>query len=246
MMITDIEQANEFIFNYNWYESRSRNQTQEIATLRLCEELAIKQQQYKLLYRTRAYMVSYYTHVNNLLVALEIGNQNYKDCVKQEYTDELLMTLSFLITIHQILGNYSQSEIYINICKEYIYKLDDIKKRCNIHIVAAVQYNYTGDIEKCIAENEQALKYATILNDNYTLITIYNNYAYQILKKNSDKAKEMLDDGMRLIEEHSKTNPQIYFLLAHYYLNYAYLYNFLNDADNTIHFAQKAMHLNKE
>ena len=245
-MITDIEQANEFIFNYNWYESRSRNQTQEIATLRLCEELAIKQQQYKLLYRTRAYMVSYYTHVNNLLVALEIGNQNYKDCVKQEYTDELLMTLSFLITIHQILGNYSQSEIYINICKEYIYKLDDIKKRCNIHIVAAVQYNYTGDIEKCIAENEQALKYATILNDNYTLITIYNNYAYQILKKNSDKAKEMLDDGMRLIEEHSKTNPQIYFLLAHYYLNYAYLYNFLNDADNTIHFAQKAMHLNKE
>lgn len=71
-MITDIEQANEFIFNYNWYESRSRNQTQEIATLRLCEELAIKQQQYKLLYRTRAYMVSYYTHVNNLLVALEI------------------------------------------------------------------------------------------------------------------------------------------------------------------------------
>lgn len=245
-MITDIEQANEFIFNYNWYESRSRNQEQEIEALRNCEALAIEHQQYKLLFRTRAYMTSYYTHVNNLIAALEIGNQNYKDCTKQMYTDELLMTLSFLITIHQILGNYSQSEMYINICKEYIYKLDDIKKRCNIHIVAAVQYNYTGDIEKCIAENEQALKYANILNDNYTLITIYNNYAYQILEKNTDKAKKMLDNGMILIEEHSKTNPQINYLLAHYFLNYANLYNFLQDADKTILFAHKAMYLNKE
>jgi signal transduction histidine kinase len=245
-MITDIEQANEFIFNYNWYESRSRNQEQEIEALRNCEALAIEHQQYKLLFRTRAYMTSYYTHINNLIAALEIGNQNYKDCTKQVYTDELLMTLSFLITIHQILGNYSQSEMYINICKEYIYKLDDIKKRCNIHIVAAVQYNYTGDTEKCISENEQALKYANILNDNYTLITIYNNYAYQILEKNTDKAKKMLDDGMILIEEHSKTNPQINYLLAHYFLNYANLYNFLQDADNTILFAQKAMYLHKE
>ena len=76
MKIETIKQAEEFIFNYNWYESRSRNQTEELSTLQHCEQIAIQHQHKKLLYRTRAYLTSYYTQANELALAIKIGTKN--------------------------------------------------------------------------------------------------------------------------------------------------------------------------
>ena len=132
-------------------------------------------------------MVSYYTHVNNLLVALEIGNQNYKDCVKQEYTDELLMTLSFLITIHLILGNPKYT---LTFAKNISYKLDDIKSDA-IYILLLLCNTITlAILKKCIAENEQALKYATILNDNYTYYHLQQLRLSNFKEKTQTKLKK--------------------------------------------------------
>lgn len=241
MKIETIKQAEEFIFNYNWYESRSRNQTEELSTLQHCEQIAIQHQHKKLLYRTRAYLTSYYTQANELALAIKIGTKNYEDCQKHNYVDELLLSLSFLISISHILGNFAQSETYLNICKEYVYQLNDIKKICNTHITSAIQYNHSGDIDKCIQENETALKFAQQLNDTYTIATIYNNYAYHVVEKFPDKAEQLLNAGVQIIHDNQNEQSNYDFILAHYYLNYAIVYNTKKDLDKTIHFAIKAM-----
>lgn len=240
---TSIQQAEDFIFNYNWYESRSRNQEDEIMLLKQCETVAIQYQHKKLLYRARAYITSYYTHINDLKTALETGNQNYEDCKSENFIDELLMTLSFLIQAHQILGNYSQAEIYINLCKDYAFELKDIQKLCNIHIVSANQYYYTSDIDKCMEEHELSLRYAKKLNDSNTLITIYNNFAFHIASVDTTKAEAILNEGMQLIKEEISNNSKIDYLLGHYYLNYSQLYELQEKTTVAIEYSKKAMEL---
>ena len=243
MKLSNINDIEDFILQYNWYESRSRNQEEEIALLRTCEAFALQHNHKKLLYRTRAYITNYYTQVNDLKLAIEIGIENYESCKAENFTDELLMMLSFLIQIYQILGNYSQAEIYINICKEYAYELEDTKKLCNIHILSANQFFYTGDTSKCIKEYELALQYAHKLNDSNTLITIYNNYAYQIAASDFTKAEEILNKGMQLIQEQIENNSNIDYLLGHYYLNYAQLYEQQQRINEAINYSKKAITL---
>ncbi|MEZ5054931.1 MAG: ATP-binding protein [Chitinophagales bacterium] len=241
--IETIEQAEQFIFKYNWYEGRSRNQDEEILFLKKCESIAKEQQHFRLLYRTRAYMVSYYSHINELWIALEIGVKNYDDCKQHLFTEELLLTLAFLIQLNQVLGNYSQSELYINEVKDYLYQTDDLKKKCNIHITAAIQYSRTGDIEKCIEENETALKLAHQLKDTYTLVTIYNNYAYQIMKKKPEQSELLLNEGMQIMEKEKNNSDQYSYILAHYYLNFALLYETQKKLLLAIDYAKQAIFL---
>lgn len=239
--IETIEEAEQFIFNYNWYEGRSRNQDEEILLLKKCENLAKAQQKLRLLYRTRAYLISYYSHINKLHVALEIGVKNYDECKQNLFTEELLLTLAFLIQLNQVLGNYSQSEVYINEVKDYLYQTDDIKKQCNIHITAAIQYHKTGDLEKCKEENETALKLAHQLKDTYTLVTIYNNYAHQIMTKELEKSESLLNEGMHIMGTENKNSEQYSYILAHYYLNFAFLYETQNKLLLAIDYAKKAI-----
>lgn len=239
--LKNIEQAEEYIFNYNWYNARTHNQDEELLRLKQCEKLAIQHGQNKLLYKTRAYILGHYTQSNELNKALDIGNTNYEDCKKNEiYKDELLSTLSFLIQLHQILGNYTQSEIYINICKELALELKDTKKLCNINITAANQYYYTNDIEKCTQAHEQSLQYAAQLNDTNILITIYNNYAYHIVNTDTDKCEALLNQGIDLLLSAEKKISKNEFLLGHYYLNYAILFEKKEDNEKTIYNAEKA------
>ena len=241
IQIENINQAEDYIFHYNWYEARARNPKEELGRLKQCEALALEHNNYKLLYKTRAYLLGHYTQANELVLALETGNANYEDCKKDaKYKDEMLSTLSFMIQLQQILGNYSQSEYYINICKDLALELKDIKKLCNINILASNQYYYTNDLEKCVLAHEQSLQYATQLNDNNTLITIYNNYAYHIVNTDTDKCQELLNTGMDLLLAQENGMAKNEFLLGHYYLNYSILYEKKQQYDKTIYYAEKA------
>ncbi len=242
-LINSITQAKDFIFNYNWYESRSRNQEEELVHLEACEYIALQHNEKRLLYRTRAYITNYYTQANNLYYALKIGIENYEDCQKENFTDEILIMLSFLISIHQQLGNHSQAEKYISICKDYAYELKDIKKLCNIHIVSANQYNRTGDVEKAKQENEKALSFAIELGDDYSIITIYNNMGSQLYSSDPEAALSALNKGMDIINQKFKDDSKVNYILAHYYLNFASIYDNQQKTTDAIHYAQLAKEL---
>lgn len=243
---TTIEEVDNFICNYNWYESRSRNQHDEYEILKSCEKIAQQENNSKLLCKTRAYLTSYYSQNNNLQAALDVGISNFKVAKQEKFHDELLLMFSFLIPTYQLLGDYAQAEEYLLECKEYVLNLDDNKRKCSTYIVSAIQYYYTKNYEKSYEDYETALIYALILNDPYTLANLYNNYGLHLIEKNIPLAEEKLFEGQRIILNALKNHKKIGNLLGYNYCNLAELYIKTKQHEDCIKNAKRAITIFKK
>jgi signal transduction histidine kinase len=221
--ITNIEEAEKFIYDYNWFEQKSNDQEQEYKLLKTCEELAETNKNKKLLCKTRAFLTSYYAQNNNLQDALDIGIKNYLLAKTEHFQDELLLMFSFLINTYQLLGDYAQAEEYLIQCKEYVLQLNDDRRKCSTYIVSANQYFYIKNYEECYKEFETALKYGLKIKDAYILANLYNNYGMCLIEKNLIYAETILNNGLEIIKSEGK-NKNIEILLGYCLCNLALLF----------------------
>ncbi len=221
--ISNIEQAEKFIYNYNWFERKSNDQEQEYRLLKNCEELADSNKNKKLLCKTRAFLTSYYAQNNNLQDALDVGIKNYLLAKAEHFQDELLLMYSFLINTYQLLGDYAQAEEYLIQCKDYVLQLNDDRRKCSTYIVSANQYYYIKNFEECYKEFETALKYGFKINDAYILANLYNNYGMCLIEKDLIYAETILNKGLEIIKGEGE-NKNIGILLGYCLCNLALLY----------------------
>lgn len=222
--ISEIKEAEEFIYNYNWYERKSKNQEDEYKLLKSCEHLALEHKNQKLLCRTRAYLTSYYTQNNKLQEALDLAISNFNNCKNYQLKDELLLMYGFIITIYQLLGDYAQSEYYVIELKDYVLRLDDDKRKFSAFTVSANQNYYTKNFTQCYADYEQALIYAQKLNDDHLMVNLLNNYGYCLIESDLEKAEEVLNRGYKLINS-QKNKKRYSIFLGYNYWNTAVLYH---------------------
>lgn len=247
--ITDIQQAENYINTFNFYDIINGNKVELLIQFRICEHLAIENNHDKILCRTRTFILYLFIEENKLQEASELADLNLKFAKEKKLDDELLYMISIIAHLYQLTGNFSASEELIEIALDRIPTIQDDAKICKIYLMVAEQYFFTNNQEKCIEAYEKSLEYANKTTDNTLIAIVYSNYAESLLEfKLIDKALAVIEIGNKFATK--SDNKFLITLLKERYGNYYTLtgeykkaIDFILDA---LRFYKKSNNLNKE
>jgi signal transduction histidine kinase len=225
--IETLEEAENFIYNYNLYQSKAENQAELYAILKQCEQLSLDNNNGKLLCNTRIFLTGYYTQVNDLENALHIGLDNKKLAESEGLKNEKTICYSILINLYHLLGDYANAEELIQLMNSELLDSNNFEKLSGLHIIMAIQYNNLKDYRNCIKANEKALDYALKSNNINLQIYAYSNYGYQLMNYDIEISKRALENALTVIQKDSKKIPA--YSVAIVELNSSRLYLKLKD-----------------
>ena len=205
--IITIEQAENFINNYDLYKSKAENQTNLFTILEKCESLALANHNNKLLCQIRIFLTNYYIQINDLENALKIGLENKQFSETEKLEDENLRTYSGLIEIYNSIGDYVKMEELIQEYQEKLIHKSDYSKLCTLFIILAMQSSNLKNHENSLAHNHKAIEYAKLSKNVNLIIYAYNNFGSQFLDYDLQVAKDALENALKIIELHDKEIP---------------------------------------
>lgn len=206
--ITNIAEAENFIYNYDLFKSKAENQATLFDILKNCERLAIEYTDNKLLCKTRIFLTNYCIQINDLENALHIGLDNKKLAEAADLENEKTTCYSILINLYHLLGDYASAEELIQ--KMYTLLLDsnNHEKLCGFNIIMAIQYYNLRDFENCIKYNELALKYAEKSGNINLLVYAYSNYGFQLLNQDINISRNALEKALEIIKKNKSKLPK--------------------------------------
>jgi signal transduction histidine kinase/CheY-like chemotaxis protein len=236
--ISSIDDAEDYIFNYDFFSSLNENKELLLETLKTCEQMAIQYNNDRLLCRTRTYILYLYIEENNLNKASEIAVINLKFAKEKKMDDELLAVISIIAHLYQLTGNYSASEELIAIATDQLPNIKEDRKIAKIYLMIAEQYALTSNREKCINAFRQSISHA-LKTDDLSLIAIcYNNYAANLLTYNLlVDVPEVLEKGMKYAQDSGNRAIEVQ-------LNekYGCYYSLVSDHNNAIIYLSETLH----
>ena len=202
--IITIEQAENFINNYDLYKSKAENQTNLFSILEKCEALAVTNSNNKLLCKTRIFLTNYYIQINDFENALKVGLENHQFSKIAELEEENLRTYSGLIEIYNSIGDYAKLEELIHEYQEKLINKNDYNKLCTLYIILAMQANNLKNHENNLKYNRQAIEYGKISENINLLVYAYNNLGFQYMEQDISIAQDALENALELIKHHQK------------------------------------------
>lgn len=230
--ITTLEQAENFITNYDLYKSKAENQTDLFSILEKCESLAITFNNPKLLCQTRVFLTNYYIQINDLENGLKTGLENKKFSEENNLTDENLRTYSGIIEIYNLIGNYAKMEEIIREYQDKLININDYSKLCTLYLLLAMQARNLKRDDDVLLYGQKAIEYGKLTNNKNLLLYAYSNFVHQMMNYDIQLSKEALDEALKLIKINSKKLPvysvaitqanaaKLYFKLNNYELAY--------------------------
>lgn len=202
--INNIEDAQNFIYNYDLFKSKAENQEILFNVLKKCEQLASESNNKVLLCQTRIFLTNYYIQINDLENALNIGLENKRYTEVEDLETENLKTYSGLIEIYLSLGEYAKLEELIIDYKEKLINNNDYSKLCSLFIISGIQFNNLKDFKKSLESNQKAIEYAKLSKNINLMIYAYNNLGYQFLDNDIHISKNALESALEIIKKHQK------------------------------------------
>lgn len=202
--INNIEDAQNFIYNYDLFKSKAENQEILFNVLKKCEQLASESNNKVLLCQTRIFLTNYYIQINDLENALHIGLENKKYSEVENLEEENLKTYSGLIEIYLSLGDYAKLEELIIDYKEKLINKNDYSKLCSLYIISGIQFNNLKDFKNSLESNQKAIEYAKLSKNINLMIYAYNNLGYQFLDNDIQISKNALENALDIIKNHQK------------------------------------------
>jgi signal transduction histidine kinase len=179
--ISTIQEAEAYIFNYDFFSNLDQKKDALFPLLSSCEQLAIQFNRDNLLCRTRTFLIYLHIEENRLGPASELAVINLQMAREKGLDDELLYMIAIIAHLYQLTGDYSASEELIQIALNSIHVIRDDNKICRIYLMIASQYFFTNEKHKCLEAFEKSIQYA-LKTDNASLIAIcYNNYADKLI-----------------------------------------------------------------
>lgn len=195
--ITNIQQAEEYITNFNFYSIINGDKESIADELRACEIVALQHHADKTACRARTYSMYLNTELNNLRKATEIAEENLKFAKERQLDDELLYMISLVAYLYQLTGNLSGAEELIQIALDRIPTIKEEHKISKIYLMIAAQYFFTNNKENCITAYKKCIEFALKTKDNVYIANCYQNYIVHLYSYNLfDDAYIELNKGM--------------------------------------------------
>ncbi len=220
--IRNIEDAKEYIYNFNLYKTKTTEQDVLFNKLALCEQIALEHNEKKLLIHSRIFLTDYYIQINDIHKALKLALENKSLAESENFEEEQLNCYSGLLNIHHLLGDYSSLEELISIYREKLINSNNISKLCSLYIISGIQYYTLKEHKKCFEANEKAIEYALQINNTQLLIHVYNNYGFHALNYDLDLSHSLLLKCITLIK--TGDNDSNLYMLSVVNINLADLY----------------------
>ncbi|MFN8296903.1 MAG: ATP-binding protein [Chitinophagales bacterium] len=205
--INNIEDAQNFIYNYNLYKSKAENQTELYETLKKCEHFAIECADNILLAKTRIYLTNHYILINDLENALHLGLENKEFTEHEGLEEENLQSYSGLINVYTSLGDYANVGELIYKYKEKLLNYNDYNRLCSLYIIEAIQYHNLKDYSNCLLSNNKAVEYAILSKNPNLIIYAYSNLGYQFINQDELVSKNALENALNIIKHNRKKIP---------------------------------------
>lgn len=195
--ITNIQQAEEYITNFNFYSIINGDKESIADELETCETVALQHHADKTACRARTYLMYLNTELNNLKKATEIAEENLKFAKDKQLDDELLYMISLVAYLYQLTGNLSGAEELIQIASDRIPTIKEEHKISKIYLMIAAQYYFTNNKENCINAYKKCIEFALKTNNNIYIANCYQNYIVHLYSYNMyDEAYLELEKGI--------------------------------------------------
>jgi signal transduction histidine kinase len=205
--ITTLEQAENFIANYDLYKSKAENQTDLFTILEKCESLAITHNNLKLLCQTRVFLTNYYIQINDLENGLKNGLENKNFSEEHHLTDENLRTYSGIIEIYNLIGNYAKMEEIIREYQEKLIYINDYSRLCSLYLLLAMQARNLKRDDDILLYGQKAIEYGKLTDNKNLLLYAYSNFGHQMMTYDIELSKNTLDEALKVIKNHDKILP---------------------------------------
>lgn len=206
--INTLEEAENFIYNYDLFKSKAENQIELYDILRKCENISINYGQLKLLCKTRIFLTNYYIQVNDLENALHVGLDNMHLSENDGLENERTTCYSILINLYHLLGDYASAEELIQKMHDILLDNKNYDKLCGFNIIMAIQYYNLKDFQNCITSNETAIRYAENANNINLLVYAYSNFGFQLLHHDLSISQHAIEKALELIKSNKNKLPK--------------------------------------
>ncbi|MFN8238783.1 MAG: ATP-binding protein [Chitinophagales bacterium] len=237
MKIKNLQDANDYIYTFNYYALFNEDKQEKVADLLACKKIAETHADYKLLCRTRTFLLYHYIEEQQLQKATETAHENLKLAKDNEFDSELLFMIPVIAHLYQLTGNYSASEELVQIALDAVSTLNDFLKQAKTYLMIAEQYFFTNKKENCIQAYNKSIELALKTQDNGFIAICYNNYADKLIKY------ELFDELIKVIDagyEYAlKAGDKIFNVF--YYEKFAGYYSHVKDYKKARKYLTKAL-----
>ncbi len=242
--IINVDEAENFITNYNLYKSKAENQNDLFITLEKCESLAIANNNNKLLSLVRIFLTNYYIQINDLENGLKIGLENKKFTEENNLEAENHKTYSGLLEIYNTIGDYVKMEEIIREYQQKLIYVNDYSKLCSLYLFLAMQARNLKNEKNLFLYGQKAIDYAKLSNNQNLLVYAYSNFGDSFSNTDISIAKEAFENALQIIKLYPKEIPiysvaivgvnlsNLYLKLKEYTLSYKLIKSSIKKLEN--------------